>query len=648
MSPARTRTLLLVYLLLLVPVGWLATAFEPFQVDGDAVAYMDLADLIHAHRWAGVVNGYWHPFYPALLAAGQAVLKPSRQTELGTYYAVNFVIFLAEIAAMWWFAGALDSLRSHGETNSLRLRGTGLLDRNALRLLGIALVVIAAQRELSMGKVRPDALLQALMLCAFAAMLAALAGKSLWSPALMGMFFGLAYLTKSFAFVIALFSLAAVVAVQLAWQRRPRRHVVAGGTLALLTFAAFAGPYVAALSRQKGRFDFGDSGALNYAWYAGGVEKMHLEPWMTASFGHATVAMRHPEEQLLASPDVYSYRAETYGTYPAWFDTTFFNERITPHLNLPVLLRRDSRNVVLVFRYLLNHPEGWLLLGLLLWTGARPRLAFDRSALFWIVPVSLGLLMWGLYGLVNIEERYVTLAYLLVLLPVFALLRQPQPGAEIQPAAEIQPGAETTAFTPASRLPAHSAVALLAVLALGNSLRLALEARRTSLHLPHPWYSPEEFGAARALAGLGIGTGDEVACMGTAACLNQEYWARLADVRILTEVYNPNAAHLLEQWNGLDNRAEVIATLRGEGARVLVASFDPGVAASDAPDPENARSTLRAWIRLGDTSFFALPLRLRALDGVYRASAESSGNGLLHPPAIAPALPWDTHRGGGP
>ena len=38
--------------------------------------------------------------------------------------------------------------------------------------------------------------------------------------------------------------------------------------------------------------------------------------------------------------------------------------------------------------------------------------------------------------------------------------------------------------------------------------------------------------------------------MGYAACLNNIYWARLAGVRILTEVYNPNGS-LFEQWAGL-------------------------------------------------------------------------------------------------
>ena len=45
-----------------------------------------------------------------------------------------------------------------------------------------------------MATIRPDALLQALMLAAFAMLLQSFASESLYAPA-MGFFFGLAYLT---------------------------------------------------------------------------------------------------------------------------------------------------------------------------------------------------------------------------------------------------------------------------------------------------------------------------------------------------------------------------------------------------------------------------------------------------------------------
>lgn len=627
----------MLYLALLVPVGWFATANDRYQVDGDAVAYMDLADLIHAHRWAGVVNSYWHPLYPGCLALAQVVFHPARQNELGAYYAINFALFLAQLAAMGAFTTALHRLRQR----SLPPDAAPVLGLQSLRLLGLALVVIASQRELSMGKIRPDALLQALLLAALAALLSALQSESLWFPALLGLALGLAYLTKSFAFLIALVSLGAMVVVQVFLQRRPVGRALAAGGLALLFFAGLAGPYVAALSRQKGRFDFGDSGALNYAWYAGGVEKMHLEPWMTASFGQATVTLKHPEVQLLASPGIYSYRAEPYGTYPDWFDTTFFNERITPRLNLPVLLRRDARNVVLVARYLLNHPEGLLLLAVLLACGARLRLGDWRKGEFWLVPIALGLLMWMLYGLVNVEERYVTLAYLLVVLPLFAALRWPIESHALQGGA----GASATALAAGGT--ARALVVLLAAVSVGESLRLALEARRDGMGLPHAWYSPRAFGAAAGLAAMGVAPGDEVACMGAAACLNEEYWARLAGVRVLTEVYHPNPAHLLEQWAGLPNRAQVVETLRGQGAKVLVASFAVGSAgegsAADSLDSAPGSGPY-GWQRLGTTDFYALPLTVAPPQRL-------AGSGLRETPGetmLPAALPWDTHREGGP
>jgi hypothetical protein len=47
--------------------------YDSYQIDGDAVAYMDIGDYLRAHQWAGIVNGYWHPMYPAFLALGHAL-----------------------------------------------------------------------------------------------------------------------------------------------------------------------------------------------------------------------------------------------------------------------------------------------------------------------------------------------------------------------------------------------------------------------------------------------------------------------------------------------------------------------------------------------------------------------------------------------
>lgn len=668
MTSSALRRLLLLYLVLLVPVAWFSMRFDPYAIDGDAVSYMDIADLIRTHQWAGVMNAYWHPLYPALLRLGQLLFHPVRFTELDAYYKVNFLIFLLQVAAVLAFTTALIRLRDRmsgtadPEARPLRTRTpiTFLLSTDALRLLGLALLVIASQRELTLGKVRPDGLLEALLLFAFAAMLALCAApppraaeasmdrtpdggaessaivafrrnhpwrsSTLLYSVLMGLAFGLAYLTKSFAFLLAMLSIAAVAGFQYLWMRKNLLQAVLPSAMALLVFTVIAGPYVAALSHRKHRLDFGDSGSLNYAWYVAGTQKFHLEPWQADRFGSADVHLVHPERQLLANPGIFSYKALPWGTIPPWFDATFFNERIVPHMRLGQLAHRDARNTVLVLRYLLNHPEAWILFVLLLCLGARIRSGVGRRS-FWLLPAFLGIAVWAIYGLVNVEERYVTFGYLVVLLPLFAAL---ETGPAFTHSPANPPGSASRAHTATSTaqpfagpagdaasslaLPniATVAVVLLAFLSVGESVRIAAQNRREeSLRgMARGWYDPAIFGAAKGLQQMGVRPGDEIACIGTVACVYDPYWMRLAGVRTTTEIFMDHD-HLAESLAALPNRDAAYRTVQGEGAKVLVGHFDAGHLAT-------AGVVANGWQRLGNTGFFALPLNGNSKPGTER------------------------------
>ena len=108
---------------------------------------------------------------------------------------------------------------------------------------------------------------------------------------------------------------------------------------------------------------------------------------------------------------------------------------------------------------------------------------------------------------------------------------------------------------------------------------------------------------AQALKAMGVEPGDTVACIGFKACLDDQYWARLAGVRIVTEIYDPDAPVPLFLAH-LPNREQAINLVRGQGARVLVGDFG-NIRASDL-DPEFSK-----WEHLGGT-FYALPLNLPA------------------------------------
>jgi hypothetical protein len=579
------------FLAALVTFGY--AIYDGYQIDGDAVAYMDIGDLMRAHNWAGVINGYWNPLYPTALSIGHILFHPTRYTELHAYYMVNFGIFLLEMLAVVAFTDALIQLREIRETaTASRNPHSFLLDRYTLRYLGIAILVISSQRELSMGKVRPDALLLAFLLFALAALLKHLATNHLRYAALMGCALGLAYLTKSFAFVFTFVCILALIVFRFFWQRQSIARIAASAVLIFVCFSIVAGPYITALSRQKGRFDFGDSGNLNYVWFVAGTEKMHLQQSQTALFGAADVNLKHPEKQLLDNPPILSYKQLPYGTYPDWFDTSFFNERIKAHMNARLQIIVIGQCILRILRYMANHPEAYALIAVLLLLGARLYPAWRPTAnAFWLVPFLLGIATLCIYAIVNVEDRYLSAAFLILLLPVFAAMR-------------ISPAAEHPAQSTAIRTGAAAAIVLLALLAVGESARIVGELRRNLVFALSPtgWYDHDIFPAAHALNTLGVGPGDTVACIGTIACTYDQYWARLAGVRILTEIYEPNPP-LYPYLAAMQNREQVYDVARREGAKVLVGYFDPGL--MTGANPVSA-----GWQELGQTHFYALPLNL--------------------------------------
>jgi hypothetical protein len=583
------------FLAALVTFGY--ALYDGYQIDGDAVSYMDIGDLIRAHNWHGIINGYWNPLYPAFLAVGHTLFHATRYTELHAYYLVNFGIFLLEMLAVVAFTDALVQLRDLREAATAASRPLQfLLDRYTLRYLGIAILVISSQRELSMGKVRPDALLLAFLLFALAALLKHLATSHLRYAALMGLALGLAYLTKSFAFLFTLLCVIALVAFRLFWQRHAPARIAAAGLLVLICFSIIAGPYIAALSKQKGRFDFGDSGNLNYVWFVAGTEKMHLQQDEPTLFGAAEVHLIHPDKQLLKSPPIYSYKQLPYGTYPDWFDASFFNERIKAHMNPHLQIVVIGQCLLRILRYMCNHPEAWVLLVLLLFAGARLHPGWRPSAnAFWLVPILIGIAVLGIYAIVNVEDRYLSAAFLILLLPLFTAMR-------------ISPAAQSSATqTIATRTAATAAILLLALLAIGESARMVGELRRNLKVLQYPggWYDPNIYGAAHALNDLGVGPGDTVACVGDMACLDTHYWARLTGVRILTEIFKPAEVPVYSFLATMPNRDQAYDVARREGAKVLVGYFEPGLMTGTTP-----AST--GWRQLGGTPFYALPLNLPA------------------------------------
>lgn len=569
-----SRRVVLLYVLLMLLAGAGYALYDSYQLDGDALSFMDISDALLRHDWPRVVNAYWNPLYAGALALGQVVARPTRWNELQIFYWVNFAIFAAAIGACLFFVRSMTLLRASVFT---RDGERSVFSPRAMQFVSLALLFFSFQRELSLGKVRSDALLLVFLLLAGGIFFRVQRGAIFaWFP-LLGVTLGLAYLTKSFAFLPTAALLAGTAVYGLVRQRGGERwRTFAGAVVAGLCFFAVAGPYIAAISKRQSHLTTGDSGPMNYAFDVDGTVRFHAFNYPGQGAGQARVTFQHHELLLLADPPVYSYAPHAWGTAPLWFDPAYWDDRIVPRFYLRGQEERLGRSVVQLLRFLVAHPEGLVVMLVLLAAGCGFNQPW-REARVLLPMLGWGVLMFAIYMPVDLQDRYLTAAFLLVLLPGLAMLRRPANGG-------------------VGRVPMAMAM-LLALLALADAARDLGERRRTLIVMGYPRgaYSKEAYPAAEGLVKLGVRPGDRLACLGDQACYPDPYWARLVGAQLFAQVdtLNQDPAAL---WRGYANKPEILNALKGQRVKVLVAMFGPATR-----EPEG-------WVQLGSSDLYALPM----------------------------------------
>jgi hypothetical protein len=366
--------------------------------------------------------------------------------------------------------------------------------------------------------------------------LGAVLGASYWAKAVM---FPLA-----FAFMaIALFSASNIqVAV---------RH----GLMMATIFAVVAGPLVAALSIQKHRFTFGDSGRINYAMYVspGGVTRN----WQ----GEPALGIKavHPTRKLLSDPAVYEFAEPIGGTFPPWYDPSYWEEGRVARFSL-------KTQIIIVVRHLLSymelvlHQENALLAGFLtlFLLGGRSALRAIREN--WVLLLMCAAAL-GLYMLVHVENRYIGPYVALLWLALFSRLRVPDNLVRVS-----------------GRLLLAVAGTLLVTVA-DNTVRAVRDggrySARTSVLL------------SGRLDDAGLHPGDRIAIVDGGGM----YAARLSRVKIVAEIMGEDTPVF---W-GLtpEKRDTVFRTMAGSGARMVL-----------APDPGPAVRVGPLWIKLEGLPYY--------------------------------------------
>jgi len=501
----------------------------------DGMSYADLGAAWLRGDWWGAVNGHWSPMYSWLIGIAIAVFRPGPQLEVPLIHAVNFGIYLAALASFaYLLQQALRTLPSDGaEHGDPRIA----MPAEALVAFGYSVFIWSALCLISLGNTTPDMAVAAFLYLAAAIVLRIRHGDSgIVVFALLGATLGLGYLAKSVMLPIAVI-FAGVAALAYGRMRGllPRAIAFAVG------LALFAGPYIGALSYKLGRFSYGESGTHAVAWFINDVH--HTAHWQGGPKGCGTPL--HTTRIIHEDPPVYEFAEPIGGTYPPWYDPTYWYDGVQPHIDLRKqvshsigLLRRLAQlivyehsfgfgaiAVVYLFAVILARSErttGWSSIG--------RDLVLQYPLL---VPTAAGLAM---YLMVWIKPRYI--AGFVTLLALALLL-----------AAPVSAARRSTMVSLCRAL----GLVLLCVTAL-SLVRQQPDITDTS----------EDAIVAEQLSRMGVEPGARVAHIGNSF---RAYWAHLAGVKIVTEIRPEDVVRYGEAG---PRQAAIHEAFRAAGADILI------------------------------------------------------------------------------
>ncbi len=533
------RSLLMVCIALGAAQIWIVR----YAMNQDGMSYLDVGGAYFRGDWARAISGYWSPMYTWLVGAALYLIRPSMGWEFKTVHLVNFVIYIGALFAFRFFVHAL--LRAVREEGTSGEEHVPLPDW-IFCSLGYAIFLWGTVVLIDPGDVTPD-LLVAFFLFLIAGCLVELRGHEKYGEfAIFGALCGAAYLSKAAMFPVGI----GLVAVLLFSGKMSKRRV-SGVLLACLFFAIVSLPYVSALSKQKGRLTFGDSGKLAYAsMVSPGVPQKH---WQGTPTEGGTP--KHTTRQLLEHPPVFEFAEPVGGTYPPWYDPSYWNDGAHGNFRLRSQIRvlaQSARNYMKMLERELGLLAGVFVF--ILW-GGRP----TRSAIVsnWPLLAAAGLSLCA-YSVVLVRSRYVGGSFVLLFIAILASVRLPK-------------NTQTAAL---AKYVALGVVGTILFSVLGRVAETAYMANTVYAYaLPK-----DDLIAAEGLQRLGLRAGEPVATIGDGTV---SYWARLGRFKIVAEAFSPDAGQRQFWGESLEHREQAYECLRRSGAKVVVAwappeTMDPG------------------------------------------------------------------------
>jgi hypothetical protein len=519
----------------------------------DGISYLDMGDAFWKGDWHNGINNYWSPVYPLLLGLFLKLFKPSPKWEFPLVHAVNFLLYVVALISFDFFLRTFFKAQFEHERSSPIARYP--FPAWIWVVAGYCAFVISSLCLITIAFPSPDMLVAAVIYLASALLLRIQKGKADWHKlALLGVLLGFGYWTKTVMFLMSGTFITVAAATRKSWLGRIRTAFVG-----FAFFAGVAAPLVIALSIAKGRPTFGDSGKINY----------EISVEATQFFIPRERSATHPVRKLDAIPEAYEYGTPIVGTYPLWYDPSYWHEgiqlRYIPLRQARTVLLALAQCVWILFNFSMGLSISVVIFTLYLLSGSI-RASIADALRWWVVWVP-ALAAIGLYSLVVIEPRYVAAQFCLVWIVSFSgILSEKQ----------------NLSFNLLSR--SVCALALLTCTVVGYRIWDTGNIRRLA---ENGIGTPKCEEIAAALADLGLKPGDKIALISDWLFPSRQgaYIARLDRLHIIGEV-----------------RPETFWTADAKArSNVMSELFSKGATAVLIYKPEHVEAE---WQRVGSTEYY--------------------------------------------
>jgi 4-amino-4-deoxy-L-arabinose transferase-like glycosyltransferase len=517
----------------------------------DGLSYLDIANAYWRRDWSTAINAYWSPLYSWLLGLGLWILKPSSYWEFPAIQFINFAIAIAALFSFEFF------WRQQVKFQSQRL-GDGqftALPHWAWQALGYTLFIWTIARATIVSAVTPDLLVAAFIFLAAGIIVRIRAGRdSFGTFALLGLVLGLAYLAKAAMFVLAFIFLGTSL-----FAAGDRRKAIPKAIAAFVVFVMICAPFVFCISKSKGRFTIGDTAKINYAW--GVNQSAPFFNWQAGDLSAGTP--RHSTRKLSSSPALYEFATPIGGTYPPHYDPSYWNDGLTPRINVKQQLRALVTSAYSFYSDFFVPQSGLIAAtAIALFLSGNLLMIIGRLSEQWPVWFP-GFAAIGMYALVTLEHRYVGPFVVLIWAGVLAAIRLPN-------------------SRESKRLLTY--VTLAGVLTLSLSV---IEQIGTRLYEWKDRATPRQWRIANDLSNFGIQPGMRIVTIGSAY---HAYWAHLAKLKVIAEVPSGDVESF---WAAsAETRSELYGICSRIGAKAIV-----------APELPNGPSQ-PTWQRIGESGFY--------------------------------------------